>query len=109
MKAHQKVVRDRVAETKSGDLFGNWWNDVDTDISKAMVRETTQATAKNKFQKSGKKFTSPYAKKRIGGSSTSAKPRPTRAKFSSAYKKNSSQSTTRNSSSRTSRSGRRGK
>ena len=46
MKAHQKVVRDRVAETKSGDLFGNWWNDVDTDISKAVVRETTQATAK---------------------------------------------------------------
>ena len=46
MKAHQKVVRDRVAKTKSGDLFGNWWNDVDTDISKAMVRETTQATAK---------------------------------------------------------------
>jgi hypothetical protein len=47
MKAHQKIVRDRVALTKSGDLFGNWWDDVDTDISKAVVRETTQATAKN--------------------------------------------------------------
>ncbi len=80
-----------------------------TSPSQFKNQRATQATVKNKFQKSGKKFTSPYAKKRIGGSSTSAKPRPTKAKFSSAYKKSSSQSTTRNSSSRTSRSGRRGK
>ena len=46
MIAHQKIVRDRVAQTKSGDLFGKWWNDIDVDISKAVVRRTTQKTAK---------------------------------------------------------------
>jgi hypothetical protein len=34
MIAHQKIVRDRVAQNKSGDLFGNWWDHIDTDISK---------------------------------------------------------------------------
>ena len=46
MKAHQRIVREQVAQTKSGDLFGNWWDDVNTDISKAVVRKTTQETAK---------------------------------------------------------------
>jgi hypothetical protein len=46
MIAHQKIVRDRVALTKSGDLFGKWWQGVDTDISKAVVRETDSSTAR---------------------------------------------------------------
>tara|TARA_R110001599_G_scaffold46232_1_gene135720 strand:+ start:107 stop:889 length:783 start_codon:yes stop_codon:yes gene_type:complete len=46
MKAHQKIVRDEMAQKKSDDLFGNWWDEVDVDISKAVVRETTQETAK---------------------------------------------------------------
>jgi len=45
--AHQKLVRDRIALEKEGDLFGRWWDEIDVDISKAVVRETTYATAKS--------------------------------------------------------------
>ena len=47
MKAHQKLVREKAAREKKGDLFGKWWEDIDTDISRAVVRETTHDTAKS--------------------------------------------------------------
>lgn len=46
MKAHQKLVREAAERNKKGDLFGRWWESINTDISKAVVRPTTQATAK---------------------------------------------------------------
>ena len=39
-------MRDKIAREKDGDLFGKWWTEIDTDISKAVVRETTRETAK---------------------------------------------------------------
>jgi hypothetical protein len=48
--AHQKKVRDHVAATKSGDLFGKWWEDIDPDISKAVVRKTDHNTARTIIQ-----------------------------------------------------------
>ncbi len=46
MKAYQKLVREKAALEKEGDLFGKWWIGIDTDIRKAVVRETSRATAK---------------------------------------------------------------
>jgi hypothetical protein len=45
MKAHQKIVRDKKAAEKSADLFGDYWADINTNISNAVVRETTRETA----------------------------------------------------------------
>ena len=44
MRAHQKIVRDKAGEAKT-DLFGNWWDEIDTDIKKAVVKETTRGVA----------------------------------------------------------------
>lgn len=46
MKAHQRIVREQAALKKEGDLFGKWWENINTDISKAVVRQTTHETAK---------------------------------------------------------------
>lgn len=43
--AWQKSVRD-AAGRNSADLFGSWWSEIDTDISKAVVRPVTFETAK---------------------------------------------------------------
>lgn len=45
-KAHQRMVRERAAKEKAGDLFGKWWERIDADIKGAVVRETTHETAK---------------------------------------------------------------
>jgi hypothetical protein len=46
MRAWQKEVRERKAAEVSGDLFGDWWRDIDTSIDRADVRPVTFETAK---------------------------------------------------------------
>jgi hypothetical protein len=45
MKAYQRVVREQLAVEDNGDLFGRWWEHIDTDISRAEVREIDIQTA----------------------------------------------------------------
>jgi hypothetical protein len=43
--AHQKKIRDeRKQNAAADDLFGAWWQDIDTDIKKAVVRPIDRAT-----------------------------------------------------------------
>ena len=45
-KAHQKTIREeRSDNAASENLFGAWWEDIDTDIKKAEIREISYATA----------------------------------------------------------------
>ena len=45
-KAHQKVIREERGENAAHEnLFGAWWDDIDTDIKKAEVRQISYATA----------------------------------------------------------------
>lgn len=50
MKAHQRLVREK-AERENQDLFGAWWQDIDTDIKKAEVREVSHQQAKEIIEK----------------------------------------------------------
>jgi hypothetical protein len=46
-KAWQRVIREeRAAQSLDVDLFGRWWESVDTDIKKAVVREVDIPTAR---------------------------------------------------------------
>lgn len=45
MKAYQRIIREEKEQTND-NLFGKWWESVDTTLSKAVVRETTYETAK---------------------------------------------------------------
>jgi len=47
MKAHQRIIREKMEATDCGgyDLFGKYWEQANTDISNADVRETDRATA----------------------------------------------------------------
>jgi hypothetical protein len=48
MKAHQRVIRERLAETEASEgLFGAYWEGIDRSISNGVVREVSQETAKN--------------------------------------------------------------
>lgn len=52
MKAHQRIVRDRIAAT--GDdrgLFGDWWEDLDLSPANAVVMEVNNVTAKHIIEK----------------------------------------------------------
>ena len=52
MKAHQRIIRDRrAAEDSDSDLFGRWWQDIDTNISSAEVRPISYETAKSVIEK----------------------------------------------------------
>ncbi|MCZ6804685.1 MAG: hypothetical protein O7D86_12335 [Proteobacteria bacterium] len=77
-----------------------------TSPSQFKSQTKVENTAKSKFKKSGKSFTSPYAKTRTGASRTVVKPKASISSYKSSY---ASQSTARNTSTRTSRSGSRGK
>ncbi len=44
--AHQKIIRDKKAETDKFNLFGNYWEDIDKDLKKAVIREVDITTAK---------------------------------------------------------------
>lgn len=45
--AHQKVIRDKRAETDKQNLFGAYWEGIDLSLNNAVVREVTLITAKN--------------------------------------------------------------
>jgi hypothetical protein len=44
--AHQKIIRDQKAEQDLHNLFGNYWNSIDKDLSKAVVKPIDFNTAK---------------------------------------------------------------
>jgi hypothetical protein len=44
--AYQKLVRDRKAKEDLHNLFGNYWDGINKDLSKAVVREINIGTAK---------------------------------------------------------------
>jgi len=46
MIAHQKKIRDKKAAEQDTDLFSGWWQDIDTDIKKAEVRQIDFPLAK---------------------------------------------------------------
>lgn len=77
-----------------------------TSPSQYKQQQTSQSTARAKFQKQGKAFASPYAKTRAGATSTTVRPKSSNrsSNFKSSYSSsNSSLSSVRNTSSRTSR------
>jgi hypothetical protein len=43
--AHQKIIRDMRAETDKQNLFGAYWEGIDLDIKKSIVREIDLTTA----------------------------------------------------------------
>lgn len=45
-KAWQRKIREEKAQRVDHDLFGAWWEDIDTDIKRAEVRPVTFQTAK---------------------------------------------------------------
>ena len=45
IKAHQRKIREEKALKPSEDLFGRWWEKIDTDIRKAEVREISYGQA----------------------------------------------------------------
>jgi len=44
--AHQKLVRDQKAQEDLNNLFGNYWEDIDKDLKKAVVKPIDFPTAK---------------------------------------------------------------
>jgi hypothetical protein len=44
--AHQKIIRDQKAEQDLHNLFGNYWDAIDKDLSKAVVKPIDFNTAK---------------------------------------------------------------
>ena len=46
MKAHQRIIREKKSPEQSGDLFGNYWESLDVDITKSEVRAIDYKTAK---------------------------------------------------------------
>ncbi len=49
--AHQKLIKDKMAEEDAWNLFGKWWEQVDTDIKKAEVKPIDYKTAANLIQR----------------------------------------------------------
>lgn len=45
--AYQKVIREKKAITDGNNLFGNYWNNIDLDLKKAIVKPINITTAKN--------------------------------------------------------------
>lgn len=46
MKAHQRIIREQKASENGRDgLFGSWWSQLDTNINKAVLKETDLRTA----------------------------------------------------------------
>ncbi len=43
--AHQKIVREKMKTEDSFNLFGNWWEDIEVDIKKAVVKPIDYKTA----------------------------------------------------------------
>ena len=49
--AHQKIVRDRMADEDKYNLFGNYWDAIDKDLSMAIVKPVNYKTAQNIIEK----------------------------------------------------------
>ena len=45
--AHQKLIKDKMAEEDAWNLFGEWWKDIDVDIKKAIIKPIDFKTASN--------------------------------------------------------------
>ena len=45
--AHQKLVRDQKAQDDLNNLFGNYWEEIDKDLKKAVVKPIDFHTAKD--------------------------------------------------------------
>lgn len=45
--AHQKIIRDKKAETDKQNLFGAYWENIDIDLKKAEVKKVSFLAAKN--------------------------------------------------------------
>jgi hypothetical protein len=45
LKAHQRIIRERMAIEEEHNLFGNWWKNIDTTKKNAIVKEITRQTA----------------------------------------------------------------
>tara|TARA_R110002051_G_scaffold301000_1_gene368583 strand:+ start:264 stop:1043 length:780 start_codon:yes stop_codon:yes gene_type:complete len=46
MKAHQRIIRENKSTELSGDLFGNYWESIDLNISNSEVKAIDYQTAK---------------------------------------------------------------
>jgi len=51
MKAHQRIVREERAVTDTDNLFGNWWDVLNKDLSKTIVKPITHQEAKEIIEK----------------------------------------------------------
>ena len=46
MKAHQRLIREKISKEESHDLFGKYWETINIDIKKAEVKQISLITAK---------------------------------------------------------------
>jgi len=44
LKAHQRIIRERMAIEEEHNLFGNWWKNIDTTKKNAIVKEIKRQT-----------------------------------------------------------------
>ena len=51
MTAHQKMVRDKMKREDALNLFGEWWEGIDTDIKRAEIKEINVRTATSLIEK----------------------------------------------------------
>ena len=44
-KAHQRIIREKMKIEEAHNLFGNWWDNINTDIGNAIVKQVTREQA----------------------------------------------------------------
>ena len=42
MKAHQRIIREKMEIEESYNLFGEWWNDIDISKNNSTIKEITR-------------------------------------------------------------------
>ena len=47
MKAHQRLIREKISKEESHDLFGRYWETIDININKAIVKPVTNEQAEH--------------------------------------------------------------
>ena len=45
-KAHQRIIRDKKSKEIPNDLFGNYWDNINTDIDNGIIKVIDYQTAK---------------------------------------------------------------
>ena len=45
-KAHQRIIREKKSKEISNDLFGNYWDNINTDIDNGIIKQIDYQTAK---------------------------------------------------------------